>query len=76
MEGYHDKFISFCSGGRYDKLISTIQEKHNVSAFRGMGDIGGVGGSIGFTRLFEFLLTNDLAKANIPMTDVIVFHNE
>ena len=50
----HKEFGTVCGGGRYDNLASYFSEKN----------FPGVGLSIGFTRLFDLLMANNMLKAN------------
>ena len=48
----HKEFGTVCGGGRYDNLTSYFSDKK----------FPGVGLSIGFTRLFDLLLSNNMIK--------------
>lgn len=55
----HREFGTVCGGGRYDNLASYFSEKK----------FPGVGLSIGFTRLFDLLLQNNMLE-DIPATNI------
>ncbi|PIE84919.1 histidine--tRNA ligase [Candidatus Gracilibacteria bacterium] len=63
-------FGSICSGGRYDGLVGDIRK---LSGKKGK-NYGGVGGSIGLTRLFARLEDSGLLEKNIPLSDAIVLN--
>ncbi|MCT4552601.1 MAG: histidine--tRNA ligase family protein [Alphaproteobacteria bacterium] len=53
IEGELSKYGSMMSGGQYDGLINTFLPNQNI---------GGIGGSIGLSRLFDILDKEDLFK--------------
>ena len=57
----HREFGTVCGGGRYDNLASYFSEKN----------FPGVGLSIGFTRLFDLLLQNNMLE-NVPQSNVVL----
>lgn len=57
----HREFGTVCGGGRYDNLASYFSEKN----------FPGVGLSIGFTRLFDLLLQNNMLE-NAPQSNVVL----
>lgn len=55
-----EKYGSVASGGRFDKLVGDLNAKYK--------DIGGVGGSIGLTRLFDIMVREDMPMPKRSMT--------
>ncbi len=64
----HPEFGSVCSGGRYDDLASQFINKK----------LPGVGGSIGLSRLMEFIFSKDLISAEkvAPVQVLVAVYSE
>jgi histidyl-tRNA synthetase len=64
-----EKYGSIASGGRYDDLVSTFLKRSE--------SIGGVGGSIGLTRLFDILSReNKLPKHGLSSVQIMILPRE
>jgi len=65
----YEKYGSIAGGGRYDGLIATFLQKEK--------NLGGVGGSIGISRLFDILLREKLLpKTELTSTQVMIIPRE
>ncbi len=68
IDGYRN-LGSVCSGGRFDNLVGYIRNKTGKQ----WNEYGGVGGSIGLSRLLNGLLDSWLLQTKETLSDVIVF---
>lgn len=71
IEGKMD-FGSVCSGGRYDNLVDSIKKLANNGKSWPINYLW-VGGSIGLSRLFALLESENIVKV-LPLSEVIVLN--